>query len=200
VRRLVPAELPLDVIDGDAWIGVTPFEVRGLRLRALPPVPGVSRFPELNVRTYVTLDDKPGICFFRLYAGSRLAVAGARATYRLPYVHARMGVAADAGRTAYRCETRAAAFAGRYGPVGPVAPAGPGTLEHRLTERYSLYTVDRGRVLRADIEHAPWPLQAAEAAIENNTMGAPLGIELAGEPLLHFAARQDVVVSALSRV
>ena len=195
LRRALPPELPLDRFEGEAWLGVTPFEVRGLRLRALPPLPGVSRFPELNVRTYVTLDGKPGICFFRLYAGSRLAVAGARVAYRLPYVHARMHVAADGDRTRYRCETRAAAFAGRYGPVGPVERATPATLEHWLTERYSLYTVDRGRVLRADIEHPPWPLQVAEAAIEHNTMGAPLGIELTGEPLLHFSARQDVVVS-----
>jgi uncharacterized protein len=194
VRREVPAQVPLDTFDGEAWIGVTPFEVRGIRPRGTPPLPRISRFPELNVRTYVTLDGKPGIWFFSLDAGNPLAVAAARVTYRLPYFHARMSITRQAGAVAYRSERDDAAFAGRYRAVGPVAPGQPGTLEHWLTERYCLYTVHDDRVLRAEIHHPPWPLQAAEAEIERNTMTAPLGIELSGEPLVHFAERQDVLV------
>jgi uncharacterized protein len=52
------------------------------------------------------------------------------------------------------------------------------------------------RLLRAEIHHPPWPLQPAEAEIEHNTMASPLGLDLAGAPLLHFAARQDVVIWA----
>jgi uncharacterized protein YqjF (DUF2071 family) len=193
LRAAVPAALPLDTFDGEAWLGVTPFEVRGLRLRGVPPLPYLSRFPELNVRTYVTLDGKPGIWFFSLDAGNAAAVATARATYRLPYFHARMRIARHDERLEYRSERGAAAFAGRYGPVGPVAPPQPGTLEHWLTERYCLYAVHDGRVLRAEIHHPPWPLQAAEAEIARNTMTS---LPLTGEPLLHFAERQDVVVWA----
>jgi uncharacterized protein YqjF (DUF2071 family) len=73
--------------------------------------------------------------------------------------------------------------------------AQPGTLEYFLTERYCLYVLDeRHRILRADIHHAPWPLQPAVAELERNTMTAPYGIELDGEPLLHFSRRQDVVI------
>jgi uncharacterized protein YqjF (DUF2071 family) len=194
LRRVVPPELPLDRFDGDAWLGVTPFELSGLRLRFTPALPWLSRFPELNVRTYVTLEDRPGICFFSLDAGNPVAAAAARAFYRLPYFHARMRIERSGEWTDYRSEREGAAFAGRYRPTGPVAAARPGTLEHFLTERYTLFTVDGGRVLRADIDHPPWPLQPAEAQIERNTMTAPLGITLSGEPLLHFAARQDVVI------
>ena len=56
----------------------------------MPPVPRLSTFPELNVRTYVTRDGKPGIWFFSLDAGSTLAVEGAKRLYRLPYHRARM--------------------------------------------------------------------------------------------------------------
>jgi uncharacterized protein YqjF (DUF2071 family) len=88
-----------------------------------------------------------------------------------------------------------AALRARYRPVGDVFHARPGTLEHFLTERYCLYTVHRDAVIRADIDHPPWPLQAAEAEIEENSMAAPAGLELPPrEPLLHFAARQDVVI------
>jgi uncharacterized protein YqjF (DUF2071 family) len=88
-----------------------------------------------------------------------------------------------------------ARFEGRYGPTGPVSPAKPGTLEYFLTERYCLYTLGgRGEPMRAEIHHPPWPLQPASAEIAVNTMPPP-GIELPEEPpLLHFAARQDVLV------
>ncbi len=85
VRPLLPASLPLDTFEGRAWIGVVPFRVGGLRVRALPALPFVSAFPELNVRTYVTLDGQPGVFFFSLDAGSRLAVEAARLAYHLPY-------------------------------------------------------------------------------------------------------------------
>src|SRR5215211_1629516 len=92
LRPVVPAELPIDTFDGKAWIGVTPFEVVGVRLRGTPPVTWLSHFPELNVRTYTTLDGRPGIWFFSLDAARGAAVAAARRLYRLPYFHAQMAV------------------------------------------------------------------------------------------------------------
>src|SRR5438445_285223 len=66
IRKLVPEPLALDSFHGQCWIAVTPFHMSGVRARGLPALPGLSRFAELNVRTYVTLDDKPGVFFFRL--------------------------------------------------------------------------------------------------------------------------------------
>ncbi|HET6549278.1 MAG TPA: DUF2071 domain-containing protein [Solirubrobacter sp.] len=194
LRRVVPEQLPIDAFDGGAWLGVTPFEVRALRLRRLPPL---ARFPELNVRTYATVGGRAGIFFFSLDAARRDAVLGARLAYRLPYFHARMAIAREQGTIRYRSRRPGAEFAAAYEPCGAARAPAPGSLEHFLTERYCLYTVDRGRVLRADIHHAPWPLQPARADVAVNTM-AP--VALRGEPLLHFARRQDVVIWPLSAV
>jgi uncharacterized protein YqjF (DUF2071 family) len=196
LRALVPPQLELDLLDGEAWLGVTPFEVRGLRMRMTPPVPLLSRFPELNVRTYVRRHERPGIWFFSLDAASPVAVAAARAAYHLPYYTARMRIGSDEDWTTYESARAGAEFAGRYRPAGAATPPQPGTLEHWLTERYCLYAVHDGRVLRADIHHPPWPLRPAEADIRRNTMTAPLGLGLSGPPLLHFADRQDVVIWA----
>jgi uncharacterized protein YqjF (DUF2071 family) len=197
LRRVVPPELPIDTFDGSAWLGITPFRVTGLRLRGTPPPPLVSRFLETNVRTYVTLDERPGIWFLSLDAASRPAVVGARLTYRLPYFHATMAATRDAGGIRYRTARTSppAALAVTYRPIGDAFSAAPGTLEHFLTERYRLYTLHRRRVLAADIHHPPWPLQPAEAEIGENTMTAPHGISLAEPPpVLHFSSRQDVVI------
>ena len=203
LRPLVPDPLAVDTFDGTAWLGVTPFEVSGLRLRGTVPPPRLSRFPELNVRTYATVDGKPGIWFFSLDASRAAAVAAARATYRLPYRRARMSIVRHQAGIRYRSVRTApdgppAALDVDYSASGEVRPPAPGTLEHWLTERYCLYTVHRGRLLRAEIHHPPWPLQPARAAIAVNTM-APRGVELPGaEPLLHFARRQDVVIWPLA--
>jgi uncharacterized protein len=201
LRAVMPPQLAPDVHDGSAWLGVTPFLVRGARLRGTLPWPFVGRFLEVNVRTYTTVDGKPGIFFLSLDAASRLAVAGARRAYRLPYFRARMAATRSGDSIAYRSarvssDGPPATLALSYEPTGPATSAKPGTLDHFLTERYCLYTLDEaGRVLRADIHHPPWPLQPAQAAFTENTMPQPYGIELPQvDPLLHYSARQDVVI------
>jgi uncharacterized protein len=207
MRVRLPRELELDVFEGMAWLGIVPFRMSGVRLRGMPPIPRLSAFPELNVRTYARYGARPGVWFFSLDAANRLAVAAARAWFRLPYFRARMSCA-RAGEDVVYASTRThpgapgAELAGRYGPRGAPAPPRPGTLEHWLTERYCLYARPRpGELWRAEIHHAPWPLQSAEAAFARNTMARGLGLELpAVAPLLHFAGRQDVVVWAPQRV
>jgi uncharacterized protein YqjF (DUF2071 family) len=205
LRPLVPPALDVDVFDGTGWLGVTPFRISGLRLRGTLPFPRVSTFLELNVRTYVTLEGKPGIWFFSLDAESRLAVEAARRGYRLPYHHARMAARREGDWIAYESSRVGRSdphvFSARYRPAGETFQATPGSLEEFLAERYCLYASDgRDRLFRADIHHPPWPLQRAEAAIELNTM-APAGLELPDEPpLLHFSARQDVVIWPLRAV
>src|SRR4051794_38140014 len=181
LRPAAPAGLPLDPCGGGAWLGVPPFEAPGLPPRGAPPVPGLSRFCETNVRTYVTVGGKAGIWFLSLDAASALAVAGARRTFRLPYFRADMAIErGDAGGIDYRTTRRghpSAELRIRYRPRGDVRHAPAGTLEHFLTERYCLYALNERRaVLRADIHHPPWPLQDATAELERNTMTAPYGI------------------------
>lgn len=190
LERVVPPQLPLDVVDGQAWIAVTPFVVKGLRVRGVAPTPVLSSFPEINVRTYVTVDGQPGIYFFSLDTSSRFAVQTARRIYRVPYFHARQRF----DRSTFESSRPGAEFRARYRGVGEAAPPEPGSIEHFLTERYCLYTLDVDQcVLRGEIHHPPWQLQAAEAELELNTMGDQIGVDLEGTPLLHYAERQDVV-------
>jgi uncharacterized protein len=207
LRPWIPPSLTLDCFDGRAWLGVVPFHMSGVTLRGVPAVPGLSAFAELNVRTYVSAGGMAGVLFFSLDAASRLAVEAARLTYRLPYYHARMAFRAEGEVTHYdsrRADWRGqpAELVARYGPAGPVAGSRPGSLDHFLTERYCLYApTGSGRLYRAEIHHAPWPLQPGAATIERNTMAAAAGLALPPEPpVLHFARRLDVVVWPRRRV
>jgi uncharacterized protein len=203
MRALVPPELPLHTFEGKCWLAVAPFRMSGIRAHGLPPFPGLSRFPELNVRTYVTLDGKPGVYFFSLDAASLTTVRGARRFYHLPYFHAEMSLTQDGEWIRYRSSRRRslAEFRGRYRPIGPVQLREPGSLPHWLSERYCLYTVFEGKAFRAEIHHQQWPLQDAELETEINSMADAAGIPLPPEPpLLQFSRRLEVLIWPLRRI
>src|SRR6185312_832264 len=110
LQRHVPESVELQTFDGSAWLGVVPFLLTALRVRGLPPLPRVSTFTELNVRTCVTHDGRPGGWFFSLDASSSLAVEAAKRLYRLPYVHAEMRYERDGDRVHYESARPGAAF------------------------------------------------------------------------------------------
>jgi uncharacterized protein len=200
LRPWIPPTLVLDTFDGSAWLGLTPFYMSGVRPRFLPSVPPLSNFPELNLRTYVTAEGKPGIWFFSLDAGNAVAVRLARATFSLPYFDAEMSCRAYDGEVLYRSvRTHQGApharFAGRYRPLGEPFNSRPNTLEHFLTERYCLYSAgERSNVHRGEIQHHPWSLQQAEVEVESLAMTQQIGVTLPEtEPLLHFSRRLDTL-------
>lgn len=203
----IPSSLELDLYGGEAWAAVVPFYMTNVAPRGLPSMPGLSAFPELNVRTYVRVGDKPGVYFFSLDAASMFAVTTARTLFHLPYYHASIDALPQDGGIRYRSRRTAgqggtAELTVSYKPSGPMFHAAEATLEHFLTERYCLYTTDKAsHPLRVDVHHAPWALQAAEATFERNTMADAAGIQLAARaPLLHFARRQDAVAWLPARV
>lgn len=206
LRPLIPRELRLDLFQGEAWIGVVPFQLT-LRHRLLPPLPTATCFPEINVRTYVTDGpftdgSKPGVWFFSLDASSRLAVYGARRLFNLPYHFAQINASSTPGGIEF-CAARVgrgAEFTAAYCADGEPFTASPGTLEHFLTERYCLYAPGPRGVRRAEVHHGPWPLQRAWGAIRRNTMAAPLKIGLRGDPLLHYSERIQATVWPLQNV
>jgi uncharacterized protein YqjF (DUF2071 family) len=208
LRPFLPASLSLDTYRDRAWLAITPFRVTDLHARMLPPLPGVSSFPELNVRTYATAEGKPGVFFLSLDADSRLAVLGARVLFHLPYFTADMSVRRDAGSWRYSSRRTqpnapAAEFVASYRAASDrTFQAAPGSLEHFLIERYCLYTTDSsGRLYRGEIHHPPWVVQAAACEIERNSMAEAHGLTLpAGPPHLLLALPQPTRIWSLERV
>lgn len=194
VARHLPDGLSLDVRDGRAWVGVVPFLMSGVAPRFCPPMPYLSRFLELNVRTYVVVDDKPGVWFFSLDADNKIAVRVARKTFSLPYMDAKMSLTHEDSSSINYQSTRThrgeptADFSAIYRMEGESFEAREGTLEHWLTARYCLYSTNRkGNIYRGEIDHPPWTLRKAECDIQKNTMGDSLGFAFDGRPHLLYA-------------
>jgi hypothetical protein len=207
LRAKLPAGFQLDLFDGQAWLGVVPFYMTNVAPRAVPALPWLSAFAELNVRTYVRVGGKPGVYFFSLDATNPVAVGVARTFVHLPYYVASMEVEEREGWIHYSSRRTSpgahpAELVARYRPSGPASEPAPETLDYFLTERYCLYTVDGAfHPYRLEIHHPPWRLQPADAAITINTMADAAGIRLPStRPLLHFSKRQDMVAWPLTSI
>jgi uncharacterized protein YqjF (DUF2071 family) len=199
VQRLLPAGLTVDTFDGQAWVGLVPFQMWVAPPR-LPALPWLGRFCETNVRTYVRdQHGRAGVWFFSLEAARLPAVVAARSTYRLPYYWAGMRLEATSERVSYTTRRRwpGPRSAGGTVVVRPadLIPAADVTdLEHFLTARWRLFSHASGGTLRyADAEHPRWPLQRAELEVCDDTLLTAAGLPSAvGAPLVHYSPGVEV--------
>lgn len=207
LKPLLPAALEVDCYESQAWISVVPFRMSGVSPRWLPDLPWMSRFPELNVRTYVRCNGVPGVWFFSLDATNPIAVRIARAWFHLNYVDAKIQLESHENWIRYRCLRTSrthppAKLHIDYRPIGESFLAEPGTLEDWLTARYRLFSANRsGRIYCGEIDHSPWVLRNAQALVHSNTMLDGFGHNFSDEPALtQFSRRTDVVAWKIEAV
>ncbi len=197
LRAMLPPQLRLQEFDGSAWIGLVPFRMAGVMRRPFPDLPFFSSFPELNLRTYVEFEEKPGVWFFSLDADSWPMVVGGRWIYGLPYFSALMQHHCQDGWHNFSSIRRGgeARFAAKYRPTGEARFPSAGSFEHWATERYCLYALSKRReISRVEVHHGPWPLQPGEVLIEECSMLSAAGITaLSDEPLTHFSTGVQVI-------
>lgn len=193
VQRLLPEGLSVDTHDGAAWVGLTPFLMADMRGPGLPAVPGLSTFPETNLRTYVLgPDGRDGLWFLSLEADNLATVVGARTGYGVPYHWAAMEVRRD---DPVRYTSR------RRPPGDPEVghritvsvgeaydPGELGPLDHFLTGRWRGFTRVGSRLCHAPVQHEPWPLCRAEVVDLDETLTGAAGLPPPrGAPLVHFS-------------
>ena len=194
VQALLPEGLEIEVIEGYAWVGLTPFVMKDFRAGPLPAVPGLSTFPETNVRTYVRgPDGRDGLWFFSLEADSAPTVLGASSLYGVPYQYADMTVE-EGDLVTYRSRRREKREIGHDIRVRPKAacPA-PSELDHWLTGRWRAYSTIAGRLTRVPVQHQPWPLWEAELMHLEQTLLAAAGLpEPTEEPIVQYSPGVEV--------
>lgn len=175
IQARLPAGLFVDTHDGRAWLGVVPFFMERVRPVGLPPLPGLSWFLELNVRTYVhDAAGRPGVWFFSLDCNQPLAVEIARRAFHLPYEHATMHSTASGNQIDYSCRRsggeETASFV--YDLAGSAKAAVPGSLEWFLVERYLLFSArPDGVIFCGRVHHPPYQIAPARCG---GWSGAPL--------------------------
>jgi len=202
LQALLPPGLTLDTFEGKAYVGLIPFTMTGVRAILAPPLPWVSQFHEINVRTYVHYQGRdPGVWFFSLDASSTIAVAAARALYKLPYFYSAIDLSVSKdpmpeitvdSRREDAHGTKPANCHVIYRPEeGAMTTAPAGTLEHFLVERYILYAADSDHQLwRARVHHAPYPIQKVAVGPLDETLVWAAGIKRPENAHLRHYARE----------
>ncbi len=200
IRAKVDPRLQLDTFDGSAWVTMVAMHATDVHFRGLPPIPGMNSFRELNLRTYVNFNQKPGVFFLSIECAAAVVDWMSDHLFHYPYLRAcAVGMSHDRCFRLATERTQAdkppAAFWGSFRPFGEAHPPAPGNLEHFLLERYSSFFVKDGAIHRADILHPEWLLQSAEANIELNTIPSAAGLDLPLKPFhTAFVERTDTFV------
>ena len=206
VAAVLPPGLKPQLYDQSAWVGLIPFAMSDLRLPgALAPLSrlaGVGSFGEVNVRTYVIgPDGRTGVWFCTLDADRLLAIVTARLAFGLPYRRARTNLYRDSTSVTWRSRRRGdkrRAEVSVSPGAGPSRPAAPG-LEQFLVERYALYAVWHGRLVRGTLSHQPWAIRSAQLTHLCSETVTSAGFTVAGPPHLLVGDPAHVTVHQLSR-
>ena len=193
LKPRIPDELQLDTFNGKAWISLTPFLLKGLRPPVVPRALGLN-FPEMNLRTYVVGPSGPAIWFFSLDAAKVVAVAGARATFGLPYFWSDMHVDIGAVENSY--------FSSRGGRAkAKIRIAKESRIEEQsaldvfLTARYRLYSRYAGRLITAQVEHPPWELNRVRVIEFEEDVRRAMRVEFPSEDFLaHHSSGTDAKI------
>ena len=201
VQRLLPAGLRPDLFGGCAWVGLVPFDV-AITLPRVPEVPWASRFPEVNVRTYVRSEaGGSGVWFLSLDAARLGAVLLARLTYVLAYRWAKMSFSRVGDYVTYASRRR---FSGsRTASMRLVLEVADfidrrqlDDLDHFLTSRWRFYCPLLRRVGTAQVDHDPWPLRRARVLDLRQNLLEAVGLDPpVGDPVVHFSDRVRVAMS-----
>jgi hypothetical protein len=206
LRPWIPANLEIDRFERQAWVGIVLFRMKSVHSRWFPFLSLSREFLEINLRTYVRYNGKPGVFFLSLDANNWLSLKTARIWYRLPYYRAQIEAEGYEDHIIYRGMRKLPAppveFQVNFNVFPEIFYAEEKALEHWLTERYSLFTFDRkNRIYCADIEHAPWPLQKAEGTILTNTFHQAYQIKPLDErPLFHYAEGLEARIGRLTKL
>lgn len=205
VQATLPRGLFVDTFAGDAYIGVVPFFMQRVRPAWLPPLPWISWFLELNVRTYVhDAHGQPGVWFYSLDCNQPLAVSIARHFFHLPYFHARMSAKLNAGGIRYQCQRQGETgdpWCYEWTPGAQSTPAEPSSLEFFLVERYLLFSADsKGHLMEGRVHHEPYRIHTPRVSKASSGPAHLLGFNLKGEPISLLGAESvDVSIFAMSR-
>jgi uncharacterized protein YqjF (DUF2071 family) len=204
IQAMLPSGLTVDVYDGAAWVGLTPFVMANMRPLGVPDLAGgfsfvpvakqmprlrdLSSTPEINLRTYVRgPDGHDGLYFLSLDIGNPALAAALRAVVGAPYHYARLTVERHSDTVTYTGSRVGTNASYRLG-IRPGEPIEPSEFEVWLTSRWRTYTTHLGRLLVTPVEHEPWPLREAGLEFIEENLTDTIGLDgLADPPLVHFS-------------
>ena len=158
LKELVPNDLEIDEINGSAWVSLVAFTMEKIRPRFLPAFPPISDFDEINLRTYVTKNGKPGVYFLSIEAGKLFSALLAKSLSGLPYEKSNI----NRTENSYQANHLKRNFTLLADFHAGMSVKHKTELDLFLTERYCLYLEENNQLFRYEIQHLPWKINQLE--------------------------------------
>lgn len=204
IEPMLPPGLVVDELDGSAWLTLVALRLTGTRLPGTLPVPVLSAFAQINVRTYVRgPDGEPGIWLVSVDADRLWVTACARLLLGTPCFLAREDIAT--GRTGRTIRYLGIRYARRPPAacklvVEPGEATEPDERDLWLTDRWHAYTRHAGILLCLPVRHEPWPLRTASLVSLTETLTPAAGLPVpSGEPSIRYSDGVTEVTMGLPR-
>ena len=201
LSHYLPEGIELDLYEGNAYVGLIPFLMKDVHPRLLFPISGISNFPEFNIRTYVKVNNKPGVYFLTLDAQSLITCFYASRAYGLPYNYTMGKIEVNEKRYSWESKRFIKGYevSGTSNMIGKSMISKQGSIEEFLFERYCLFALRNKKICVGYTKHNPWNIYVAQAEVKKNnlTKSFNLGIKNLLEPeLVHMS--EGVYINAWS--
>ena len=163
----IPKQLELDTYNNKAWIGIIPFQMKKLRPSYAFPIPKISNFTEINLRTYVKDKyNRKGVWFFSLDTQNSFGNWIAKTFFHLNYRYAKTSFLSDTEER-NTCKFKlpntkhpTQIFSWQHTQDSLIPSKKPESLDFFLTERYRLYSFNKEKntLLTGTLNHEPYKL------------------------------------------
>ncbi len=158
LEKFVPKTLEIDLFQGSSWVSIVAFTMKKIRPKYVPAFSPISNFHEINIRTYVKLNNKCGVYFLSIEAGKSLSCKIAKRISELPYRFSKIK------RTNNTYQSKNSAYNDKLDidfNIGKEQKEKT-ELDIWLTERYALFQDAEDYINAFEIHHLEWPINNIE--------------------------------------
>ena len=156
IKPLLPEGINLDTINDKTWVSLVAFDMNHIGIRSIPKMPHISDFHEINIRVYITCNEKPSVYFLNMEGSKRTSCSVLKMVSKFPYRYSKM----NRNNFSYKSknEPNNDSFYTEYRLDHNVINKDKTDLW--LTERYAVFQDYKGKIIEYDVHHIEWPIQS----------------------------------------
>jgi uncharacterized protein YqjF (DUF2071 family) len=196
LEKYLPKACTFDSFDGKYYLGLVAMNMTNVRHKATGDIVWFKNYNELNVRTYILHDGKPGVLFLSLDVDSLISIFGARVFYGLPY---RLSTYKNSENQVSSFRNSKLQFQTQYKITSEPKIYEENTFGYWATERYFFANKYLGVSFKGEISHKPWELCTASVVNSNLSVLDKYDIKEQYSDIL-FCKQIDVQTNKLSRI
>lgn len=193
LRPYIPQPFSLETYDEQAWITIILFQAKNSRFRAMPNIMSYPPFLQMNTRTYIQFDGKPGIYFLSVDVNHLLVQVASKRLLQLPYELANMDIKRDRDHISFKSNRINSGYllshiTANYRPLSQQVHHPQGTLSHWLTERYCFWLIKGTKIIKGPLSHEPWELDKVTVTLGKKDIIPFITMnDIQEKPIAHYA-------------